>query len=734
MLKRVENVNDWERVDADAEASGVDLAEALRLLRRRWRFVFGVAALTLVIGALYLTTETPLYVANAQLLLEPLRARAAGLDLAPNEVAMDATQIESQIAILRSTSLLARVVRKERLFEDSEFGARARGRGLSSLIASLFGVREEAEPGAAASPSDPPNLTATVERLRAALGVQRSGQSLVLLVSVASRDPAKAARLANAVADAFVVDKLDARFETAKRASVWLAERLTELKLKLRDSEEAVARFRAENNLVAVGGSRGVTLTEEQLAQLNGKLVAARTDAAERKARLDVLQKFVAGGGAAQDASDIANTGAMPELRRQENDLRRQEADLLARYNDRHPAVVDLRAQINDIRRNITSEAGRLAIDVRHDWELALARQKAIEQTLGDVNGQNDLDAAKGIDLRELERNASADRALFEDFLQRSKITEEQSSFETREARIITPALAPGAPSYPNRGRVLLTALLIGLALGAGGAYGLEYFDAGFAAARQVEETLHLPLIASISHMESRELSFDGATRALADYLVARPQSALSETIRSLRSAVQMSDVDTPPKVLLATSTLPAEGKSALAQMLAASAGQSGLKALLIDADLRRRASSIALGLDDRPGLVDYLIGDAELSAIIGHDQSRGHWALPCGAATLNAPDLLASARFRAMITALRPKFDLIVLDTPPMAPTVDALVAARCADKIIYVVRFAQTPRELARETIARLPEPRKIVGVVLNQITTRSANGAYAEVYESV
>jgi len=585
-----------------------------------------------------------------------------------------------------------------------------------------------------ASPSDPPNLTATVERLRGALGVQRSGQSLVLLVSVASRDPAKAARLANAVADAFVVDKLDARFETAKRASVWLAERLTELKQKLRDSEEAVARFRAENNLVAFGGSRGVTLTEEQLAQLNGKLVAARTDAAERKARLDVLQKFLAGGGAAQDASDIANTGAIADLRRQENDLRRQEADLLARYNDRHPAVVDLRAQISDIKRNITAEASRLAIDVRHDWELALARQKAIEKTLGDVTGQNDVDAAKGIDLRELERNASADRALFEDFLQRSKVTEEQSSFEAREARIITPALAPAAPSYPNRGRVLLTALLIGLTLGAGGAYGLEYLDAGFAAARQIEETLRLPLIASISHMDTRELSFDGEAHALADFLVARPQSALSETIRALRSAVQMSDVDTPPKVLLTTSTLPAEGKSALAQMLAASAGQSGLKALLIDADLRRRASSIALGLDDRPGLVDYLIGDAELSAVVAHDQSRGHWTLPCGAATLNAPDLLASARFRAMIAALRAKFDLIVLDTPPMAPTVDALVAARCADKIIYVVRFAQTPRELARETIARLPEPRKIVGVVLNQITTRPANGAYAEVYESV
>jgi capsular exopolysaccharide synthesis family protein len=716
LLKRLERGRDFDLGEAESEARAFDLAEALVWLGRRWRFIAGVAALTVAVGWLYLSTQTPLYVASAQLLLEPLKERAS-LDPSPGAVGLDVAQIENQIAILKSTALLSRVVRKEQLAGDPEFGA-ARRDGLLRWFA------------ASAGESAPASEAASVEQLRRALFVARAGQSLVLVVSVSSDDPIKAARLANAVADAFVVDKLDSRYEAARRASAWFADRLAELKNQLRDSEEAVAKFRADNNLVAVGGGRGLTLNEEQLGELNGRLVAARTDSAERKARLDVLQRFLTAGGQPADESDIANAGAVTDLRRQQGELERQEADLLARYNDHHPAIVNLRAQLADIRRKIGTEANRVVADVRQDYEMSIAREKAIEKTLGEATGQNDLDAAKAIGLRELERNATANRALFEDFLQRSKVAAEQSTFEARDARIITPALAPGAPTSPNPGRILMTALTLGLALGAAGAYGLDRLDSGFAGPRQIEETLRLPVIAEIARISAAELTVGGEVLGLSEYVMARPQSRLSETMRALRSAAQMSDVDSPPKVLLVASTLASEGKSTLAQMFVASAAQSGLRALLIDADLRRRGATRALGLEAAPGLVDYLIGDAELAAVIAHDSARGTWTLPCGASTLNAPDLLVSARFRGAIAALRTKFDLVVLDSPPLAPIVDAYVLTRVADKIVFLVRAAATPRDLVKQTIARLEDPAKIVGVVLNQ--TAQTSHAYGEYLE--
>ena len=154
------------------------------------------------------------------------------------------------------------------------------------------------------------------------------------------------------------------------------------------------------------------TLNQEQLAALNGRLIAARAETAEKKTRLDLLDRLRAAGGVIADLPDIANAGAIPDLRKQENDLKRQEADLLARYSDRHPTRGQRSRATGRHPRAIAAEAERFAADVRHDYELALARQQAVEKTLGEATGQTDLDAAKAITLRELELNAAVNNSV----------------------------------------------------------------------------------------------------------------------------------------------------------------------------------------------------------------------------------------------------------------------------------------------------------------------------------
>lgn len=730
----LDSSNIARRFAISQNTGGFDLNEVINFVWRRWKFILGVTSLTLLIATIFIARQTPLYSATAQLLLDTRKEKAAGPDAIFSEAGFDPFWLESQMTIIKSTAMLRRVVEKERLVVDPEFGRpgpQSSGNigGILAHVKTLVfrSASPNAEQKAAAQTATsivggPAEINSTVQAVKGALSVTRSqGDGQVLTIVFTSADPAKAARLANAVADAYIVDKLDARFEAAKRASAWLSDRVTELRQQLRASEEAVARFREENNLT--GAAPGTTLNQEQLGQLNARLVAARSEAAEKKARLDILQKLQARGDGVASLPDIANSGALGDLRRQLSDLSRQEADLLARYGSGHPTVVNLRAQIADVKRTIGAETQRVAGTIRGDYELAKARLEAVERTVREVTGQTGLDATKAITLRELERNVAVNKSLFEDFLQRAKITQEQSTFEARDARVITPALPPTSPAYPRTSLILFGAAALGLVFGGAGAFVLELLNAGFTTPRQVEEILELPLLASISKMDARELSVDGETLTVPEYPLAKPLSRLSEAFRSLRSAIQMSDVDNPPKVLLFTSTIPSEGKSTLALGLAASAAQPGTRVLIIDADLRRPSLSHMVAAEKKAGLVEYLAGEAELASTIIYDRRFKTWCLPAGGKTHNPPDLLASERMKALIAALRSEFELIVIDSPPIGPVIDPLLLSQIADKVVYVVRWASTARELVAHSIQRLGGHKKVAGVVFNQVVDSQA-----------
>ncbi|PWB84030.1 MAG: hypothetical protein C3F11_03420 [Methylocystaceae bacterium] len=739
MLNRLETSHD---LAAPAEAGGgFDIHALVNFVWRQWKLIASVTALAVLIGAVNIARTTPLYTATAQLLLDPRKEKAVGQDVIMSDAILDLPTLESQIAIIKSSALLRRVVEKERLANDPEFGASPTGAdggvGLLTTVRSFFSRSAASDQASTkdksvAAPLDalPSEVMRTIESVKGAVAVARAGFAYVINVSFTSADPAKAARLANAVADAYVVDKLDARFEAAKRASSWLSDRLVELRQQLRESEEAVARFRADNNLSGV--TSGVTLNQEQLAQLNGRLVQARAEAAEKKARLDMLQKIEARGGNITSLPDVIN-GAIADLRKQATDLSRQEADLLARYSGNHPSVVNLRAQVADVNRAINVEVQRLAANIRNEYELAKARQEAVERTLREVTGATDLDNTKAITLRELERSAAVNKSLFEDFLQRARVTQEQSTFEARDARVITPALPPGVPTSPKKTQIMLVALILGLMAGAGGAYTLELFNAGFTTPRQVEDLLALPLLASISKMEARDLSVDGARLTIPEYPLAKPLSRLSEAFRSLRSAIQMSDVDNPPKVLQFTSTVPGEGKSTLALGLAGSAAQAGLKVLIIDGDLRHPSASRFFDADKKTGLVEYLVGEAELKSVVLYSDRMKLWFLAAGGKTQNPPDLLASERLKALVAALRREFDLVIIDTPPLGPVVDPLIVSHLVDKVIFVVRWASTAREMVLHSIERLAGHKKVAGIIFNQVIDSQAQkyGKYAYSY---
>ncbi len=704
-------------IDASEVEHGFDLREILSFAWRRWKFIAGVVAVSLLIGTISVLRQTPLYTATAQVLLDPQSDKVPGPAAIRSDVNLDLAMIESQMAIIRSTVFLRRVVEKEQLVSDPEFGSRA-----------PHGPSIPAPAGVA--PSMSPEVLRSTEALKGAVTVA-AGPGYLLIISVTSADPGRAARLANAVADAYLVDKLDTRFEAAKRASTWLSDRLVELRNQLRASEEAVIAFRAQHGLYQSTGN--VTLNQQQLSELNAKLVEARADAGQKKARVDLLLTIEANGGSVQSLPDVSNSGALPSLRQQAAALSQQEADLLARYGAPHPLVVNVRAQQRDIERAIAAEARRLAAGIKNEYELAQSRVASLDRSLQDVTGQTSADDATAIRLRELERTVAVNKSLFEDFLQRAKITQQESTFEPREARVITPALLPGAPSYPRKGQYLAVCLVIGLLLGVGGAVAKEMLNAGFTTPKQVEEILGLPLLSSVSHMGSRDLTVGSKIIPIPSYPTMKPLSRYSESIRALRSGIQMTDVDHPPKVVQVTSTAPGEGKTTIALSLAALAAYSGNKVLFIDADLRHPSASRFLGLQKEPGLVDLLLGQVKHAEVIRFHQSEGYWTLSAGNKTQNPPDLLGSDRMKSIVASCKQTFDLVVIDTPPAGPVVDPVVVSQLCDAIVLVVRWASTARETVKYCAQQFAGHKKIAGVVFNQVNDRQAQkyGKHAYFY---
>ena len=722
MLNRLSVFRTTEHFNA---AHPFDLRDVVSFLWREWLFIVSILAATVTIGTVMLLRERPLYTASAEILLDSRRDKLS--DPVQNDIVMNLAEVENQMEIIRSTALLRRVVEKEQLAAREETTAPSgptRGRNAAAP-----------EQDVAELAQLPRSVTRSIQTLKGGLQVTRSKGHLIT-VAFTAPDPQYAARIANAIVAAYIVDKLDTRYEGAKRAAAWLTERIAELRSQVRESEKAVQDFRAANNLQQ--GTASLTLNQQQLADLNARLVSARAELAEKKARVDLLTTVDERGGDVQRLlPDMVNSPLVATLRTQLAAVNQREADLMARYGTGHPLVVNVRSEKRDLERSLNSEIAKLAANVRNEYEIVKARVDSLDASLREVTGQVGSNSGAVIVLRELERTVEVNRTLFEEFLKKAKITEEQSTFELRDARIITPALPPGAPSHPNKTRAMTIVVLIGLFLGIGGALGKEMLNSGFTTPKEIENLLEVPLLSSIPTLSDAARTANGKTVPIPQLPIAKPLGPFSESIRAVRTGIQMSNVDHPPSTVQVTSTVPGEGKTTIALSIAASTAASGLRVLYIDADLRRPSGSSILTTKRDVGLVDLLLGQTDIQAAIKLSDDFKFWYLPAGSRTQSPMDLLGSDRMKSLMESFRKSFDFIIVDSPPLGPVVDAIVISHLVDKVVYVVRWSATPREMVRHSIEKLVADKKVAGVVFNQVNARRAQKygkhAYSHYYGS-
>ena len=564
--------------------------------------------------------------------------------------------------------------------------------------------------------SEAPALTRERAILRFMIGAVfiNDGQSYLIQVQFTSPDPDKAAVIANKIAERFVDDQLRGKLSATDKATGWLEQRLAELKVEVQKSDQAVARYKVDNNIVEAGGG---TLNDQELADLNGQLIGARTELADLQAKLRLVRDLRGSEVALESVSDVTNSPVILRLREQVTELERQESELRTLYGERHPRMLQLRDEKDKVAAAIRNEVGRVARTMENDVRVAASRVASIEAALGGLKNRNTKDRAASVQLAELERVALANRTLYEQLLQRFNETRDQQGIVQADAQVVAMAAPPAVPSSPGPKIFAAAGFTVSLVLGSLLAILLERLDRGLRSAREVETALGLTTLGLVPRLDRLRRN-----QRPHQYLREKPLSSYAEAIRGVLTALKLSNPQNPPKVILVTSSLPEEGKTTFAVSLASLVARSQKRVLLIDLDLRHPSVHRELGWQVSAGLVEYMAGERTLQEVVHNDLETGLHFLPVKAHTTTPTDLLESDRMRQLLQVCRDNYDLVVLDSAPVASVNDTKVAANLADRVVFVVRWGKTIESAARDSLRSLREAGiEPAGAVLAQIDLR-------------
>jgi polysaccharide biosynthesis transport protein len=729
-----------------------DLVEAdlQRILSPLWRRKW-VIFWTIVLGTLATTIAsfliTPVYEATAEVLVEEQKAGGIDVEAVVRGLPLDMAVLGSQIEVITSRKVVGRAVDELNLMDDPEFNPALTPPTVLNRImnmlspATWFGSIEGKE---ALSPEDKLMMerNKVVETALEMVEAEVVGNSHVIAIKVSSVNDDTAAKVANTITDEYINERLESKYSSVSRTIEWLNDRVGKLREKVQISEAAVEQFRSRAGLLEA--TRGETITEKQLSELNTQLILARSARAEAEARLSQVRRLISGGSTIGSTSDVIKSQLIDTLIGEEAVLKRRVAELGEQLGPRHPQMINARAELADLQRKIGEEMQRIAAGLDNEVAVAQARERSLENSISALEGDLSRSNTDAVQLRALERDAAAARTTLEAFMQRFQelAIQDDLSSQRPDASVVSYAVVPEDPAFPKKRLVIAAAIVVSGVLGVALAFAFESLDAGFRSGEQVEQQLGLPVFGLVP-----ELGWEQARgkKTFARYIMEKPNSALGEAIRGIYTKLVLLKKGGRGHVIQVVSAEPGEGKSTLALSLARVQGMVGRRVLLIDCDFRRSPLSQSTGLARSPGLMDLMRGTASVEDVLQLDPDSSAHIIAAGQFSSLAHDLFVSGKLDAVVKPLRDMYDFIILDSPPILSVSDAGLIASSVDSSLFVIRWAKTRRAVVRHALDELTALGGYpVGCVLTRVNVRrhalydygdsgKFHGKYAKYYRS-
>ncbi len=691
---------------------GFDFRYIAAAIRSNFLLISAIIAASLAIAVIATMLDTPRYTAATKIQINDASDRVLN-DQQETTNAFDGYDtdrfLRTQVDVLRSRGLATRVAQKLKLIGNARF----------------YQSQEVIPPPAGTSPAALRNLT--ISLLMGNMAVDLPRDSRIVTINYESIDPAMAAQVANAYAGEFIQSNLQRKFDSSAYARNFVSEQLAEAKQRLEESERALNSYSRTAGLIrtrdaagsgdAKGDTGGGSVTTASLIQLN----AAANDAKTSRITAEGRWKAVASAPLLSSREVLAN-GTITSLLTRKAEIETQLQEDSSRHLEDYPSMQAKRSQLAEINRQIQTTAQNVRNSIHADYQAALDAEHALTAQVGTLKNETLSEQDRNVQFGLLSRESDTNREVYDGLLQRYKQLNAAAGISLSNISIIDDAEIPNGPSSPNLLKNVLIALFIGVGLAALTVFLKDQFDDSIRVPEDVEHKLGLPLLGVIPRAPDEDPQM-----ALSD-----PKSPVSESYNSLRGSLLYSTTEGLPHVMLVTSAQPAEGKTTSSYAIAAGLARLGKRVVLIDADLRRPSLHRRIGYENERGLSTLLTSHDLVDSVTLGSGLDNLSLITSGPVPPSPTELLSSARMEELLAELARKFEVVVVDSPPILGLADAPLMSALVDGVVFVVESDRGRRGSLKTALRRLRAMRPILlGAVLTKFDPSKAGNRYSDYY---